>query len=131
MPGLAAFGTTLTGLAAGLIGNITNISGPALSLDTVDVTAHDSPAAWEEHMPTILRSGEITFDLNYSPVTHAAAGGLLLQLTTRAIDAWTIGGPMGVWTFNGYVNKFEPGAPHDGKLSAASGIKITGAVTAP
>lgn len=131
MPGLAAFGTTLTGAAAGLIGNVTNISGPGLSLDTVDVTAHDSTGAWEEVVPTILRSGEVTFDINYNPTTHAAAGGLLLRLTTRAVDTWTFGGPMGAWTFSGYVVGFEPTAPHDGKLSASVTIKPTGAVTAP
>ena len=131
MPGLAAYGLTLTGAAAGLIGNITNFSGPGISLDTVDVTAHDSPSAWEQILPTILRSGEVTFDINYSPVTHAAAGGLLLRLTTRAVDTWTIGGPMGAWSFSGYVTGFEPAAPFDGKLNASVTIKPTGVVTAP
>jgi len=131
MPGLAAFGTTLTGAAAGSIGNVVSISGPALSLDTVDVTSHDSTGAWEEHVPTILRSGEVTLELNYDPTEHPGAGGLLLQLTTRDIDSWTIGGPMGAWSFDGYVTGFEPSAPHDGKLSATATIKVTGDVTAP
>jgi predicted secreted protein len=131
MAGLAAFGLTLTGTAAGLIGNITNFSGPGLSLDTVDVTAHDSTGAWEQLVPTIVRSGEVTFDINYNPTTHAAAGGLLLKLINRVVDTWTIGGPMGAWVFSGYVTGFEPSAPFDGKLSASVTIKPTGAVTAP
>ena len=131
MAGLAAFGLTLTGAVAGLIDNITNFSGPGISLDTVDVTAHDSPDAWEEVVPTILRSGEVTFDINYDPVAHAAAGGLLLQMTTRAVDTWTLGGPIGVWVFDGYVTGFKPAAPHDGKLSASVTIKVTSDVTIP
>ena len=131
MPGLAAFGTTITGTVAGLIPNVVSITGPALGLDTVDVTAHDSPDAWEEHRPAILRSGEVTLELNYDPAEHPGAGGLLLQLTTRVIDTWTVGGPMGAWVFDGYVNGFEPGAPHDGKLTATATIKVTSDVTAP
>ena len=131
MPGLAAFGTTLTGLAAGLIPNVVSVTGPPLRVDTVDVTAHDSTGAWEEHRPTIIRSGEVKVELNYDPAEHPGAGGLLLQLTTRVIDAWTVGGPMGAWTFSGYVTGFEPSAPHDGKLAATATIKATATVTAP
>jgi predicted secreted protein len=132
MPGLAARGLTLTGAAAGVIPNITNFTGPGISLDTEDVTAHDSTGGWEEVVPTILRSGEVTFDINYTPAAHHyAAHGLAFNLVTRLIDTWTVGGPMGAWVFTGYVSKFEPSAPHDGKLSASVAIKITGAVTIP
>ena len=132
MPGLAAFGLTLTGAAAGVIPNITNFSGPSLALDTEEVTAHDSVSAWEEFVATIVRSGEVTFDINYDPVAHHyALHGLTFNLVTRLIDTWTVGGPMGVWVFTGYVNKFEPSAPYDGKMTASVGIKITGAVTVP
>jgi predicted secreted protein len=132
MPGLAAYGLTLTGAAAGVIANITNFSGPGISLDTVDVTAHDSTGAWEEVVPTIVRGGEVTFEINYNPTTHHYAGhGLAFNLITRLIDTWTIGGPMGAWSFQGYVTAFEPSAPFDGKMAASCTIKVTGAVTVP
>ena len=131
MPGLAAFGTTITGAVAGLIPNVVSVSGPDLKLDTVDVTAHDSVGAWEEHAPTILRSGEVKLELNYDPAEHPGASGLLDLLTSRTIDTWTTGGPMGAWVFDGYVSGFEPGAPHDGKLTATATIKVTADVTAP
>ena len=131
MAGIAAFGTTITGAVAGLIGNVVNIDGPSLALDTVDVTAHDSPGAWEEVVPTILRSGEITLEINYNPTVHKGTNGILKQLTTRAKDTWTLGGPMGAWSFDGYVTGFSPSAPHDGKLSASVTIKVTGPVTIP
>ena len=132
MPGLAAYGLTLTGAAAGVIPNVTNFTGPGISLDVEDVTAHDSTDAWEEVVPTIIRSGEVTFDINYDPVAHHyAAHGLAFNLATRLIDTFTLGGPIGVWVFTGYVTKFEVSAPHDGKLSASVAIKCTGAVTIP
>jgi hypothetical protein len=33
------------------------------------------------------------------------------------------------WTFSGYVTKFEPGAPFEGKLTASVSIKLTGVPT--
>jgi predicted secreted protein len=132
MPGLAARGLTLTGAAAGVIPNITSFSGPGIGLDVEDVTSHDSTGGWEEVVPTILRSGEVTFEINYTPAAHHyAAHGLAFNLVTRLIDTWTIGGPMGAWSFQGYVTKFEPSAPFDGKMTASVSIKVTGAVTVP
>lgn len=131
MPGIAAFGVTLTGVQAGAIGHIENLSGPGISVDMADVTSHDSPDRWEEAVPTVIRSGEVTFDINYDPSEHPSIGGLLNRLLTVGIDSWTMGGPIGAWSFEGYVTGFEPGAPHDDKLTAAVTIKPTGPVTAP
>ncbi len=46
---------------------VANNTPPNLTLDTDDVTTHDSTDAWEEHVATILRSGEATLDLIYEP----------------------------------------------------------------
>lgn len=134
MPGIAARGTTLTGAGGAAIVNVTSISGPGLKLDTEDVTAHDSTGGWEEVVGTILRSGEVTLEINYDPAaaTHKnAALGLIHKLINRTSTVWTMGGPMGVWVFTAYVTAFEPSAPFDGKLSASVTLKPTGAVTAP
>ena len=75
----AAFGT-LFKRGATTIAAVSNISGPGLSLDTEDVTTHDSASGWEEVVGTILRSGEVSLDLVYDPnaATHKyASGGLL------------------------------------------------------
>ncbi len=129
MAGLAAYGTTIAD-GTGVLANVTSISGPGITLDTADVTAHDSADAWEEHVPTILRSGDVSLDINYDPadVTH---GRILTALTTRAEIAWTLGGPVGAWTFAGYVTGFEPSAPHDGAITASVTIKPTGEVNTP
>ena len=130
MPGKAAYGTTITGSVSGLVAAVTNISGPGLSLDTADVTAHDSAGAWEEVVATIIRSGEMSLDINFDPaaITHKA---LLARLIARTTEVWTIGGAMGVWSFAGYLVGFEPGAPHEDKLTASIRIKPTTTVTVP
>jgi len=130
----AAWGTALM-RGAVEIAQVTNISGPGISLDTVDVTEHDSATAWEEVVATILRSGEITIDIVYDPnaATHKnATGGLLNDLTTRTATTYSIvfpTAPAVTWTFtNCYVIGFEPSMPVDGALTASVTLKPTGAI---
>jgi len=130
----SAFGTLLK-RAGTTIANVQSISGPGLSLDTEDVTTHDSSGAWEEVVATILRSGEVSFDIVYDPgaATHKyAAGGLLSDLNLRTSVSYTLvfpSVPAVTWTFTAFVTGFEPPAPHDGALTAAVKMKITGAPT--
>ena len=133
----SAYGTILLH-GATPVANVMNISGPGLSLDTEDVTTHDSTAAWEEVVGTILRSGEISLDLVYDPnnttQSYSSAGddGLLYAMTIRTATAWTLtfpSTPAVSWVFNAFVTGFEPSAPHDGALTATAKLKLTGQPT--
>lgn len=130
----SAFGTKLL-RGAVEIAQVQNISGPGLSLDTEDVTSHDSASGWEELVGTILRSGEISLDLVYDPAaaTHKnASGGLLYDMISRTATTFTLtfpSSPAVSWSFSAFVTGFEPSAPHDGALTAAVKMKITGAPT--
>ena len=130
----AAFGCALKKGGTEYAG-VTNISGPGLSLDTVDVTSHDSTGAWEEVVGTILRYGEISLDLVYDPAdaTHKyAAGGLLYDLVSRTAIALTLefsDTATTTWSFNALVTGFEPGMPVDGFLGASATLKLTGQPT--
>jgi predicted secreted protein len=128
----AAFGT-LFKRGATSIAYVQNISGPGLSADTEDVTTHDSTGAWEEHVVTILRSGEVSLDLEYDPAaaTHKnASGGLLYDLASRASQTFSLVFPDATtWTFTAFVTGFEPSAPHNGALTASVKLKLTGQPT--
>lgn len=130
----AAYGTVLNRVGVPIV-NVSRISGPGLSLDTIDVTSHDSASAWEEVVAGILRSGEVTLDIVYDPgtATHKyAAGGLLSDLFLRTAVSYTLvfpSTPAVTWTFTAFVTGFEPSAPHDGALTASVKMKITGAPT--
>ena len=137
---LSSFGTLLKigdgGTPEGFttISEVRDISGPSMALDTEEVTNHDSTGAWEEFVATILRSGEVTFDINYEPTesTHDAGTGLIADMAARTLrnfqliftDAGTT-----TWSFAAYVTGFEPSAPVAGALSAACTMKITGQPT--
>ena len=129
----AAYGTALK-LDGTAYANVTNISGPGLSLDTEDVTSHDSTGAWEEVVGTILRSGEITLDLVYDPAnaTHDASTGLIAKMVARTSDEYTLvfsDSGSTTWTFDAYVTGFEPSASVDGALTASATFKLTGQPT--
>lgn len=115
--------------------NVKSISGPGLSVDTVDVTSHDQATAWEEHVATILRSGEISMDLCYDPAhaTHKyAAGGLLYDLVQRTAITFTLVFPdtgTTTWTFDALVTGFEPTGEIGSDLTATVKFKLTGAPT--
>ena len=130
----AAFGTKFK-RGAVEVAQVRNISGPSLSLDTEDVTSHDSTGGWEEVVATILRSGEVTLDLVYDPAaaTHKnAAGGILADLVGRASTTYSIVFPDAAattWSFTAFCVGFEPSMPHDGALTASVTYKITGPLT--
>ncbi len=121
---------TVAGVLDVDIAQIKNISGPGLALDTVDVTTHDSTSGFEEVVASVLRSGEITLDIEYDPAgaTHSAsAGGVLYRLENKQYSWFDLSFRSTFdWTFSGYVTGFEPGAPVDADLTATVKIKITG-----
>ena len=120
------------------ISYVTNLGGPGLSLDTEDVTSHDQATAWEEVVPTILRSGEVSLDLVFDPAddtqdfTEALALGSQLEARGAATN-WKIIWPNHAthteWIFPAHVTGWEPSAPVDGALTIAAKLKISGAPT--
>jgi hypothetical protein len=131
----AAFGTTIGKNGATALAYVKAIKGPGISVDTADVTTHDSTAAWEEAVATIIRTGEVTVDIEYDPAnaTHKnAANGFLALMVARTAVTWDITMPgAAVISFSGFATGFEPDMSVDGDLTASLKIKPTGAVTLP
>jgi len=110
------------------IAQVTNISGPSLSLDTIDVTTHDQALAWEEHVASILRSGTVTVDIVYDPALadHVA---ILANMVGREAVGFELQFPDAAYTsyvFDAFVTGFTPAAPVEGALTASVNLKITG-----
>ena len=133
MSKFAAFGTAFK-RGAVTIAQVMNISA-GLSLDTEDVTTHDSTGGWEEVVGTILRSGEVSLDLVYDPAaaTHKyASGGLLYDLVQKTAQTFSLvfsDTGSTTWSFSALVTGYEVSAPHDGALTATVKLKITGQPT--
>ena len=123
---------TTAGVASATIAQVRNIGGPGLSVDTEDVTTHDSTEGWEEVVATIARSGEVSLEIVYDPAgaTHSATAGLVDYEENLKLGFFTLTFPdTTAWSFPGYVTGFEPGAPHDGALTANVNVKISGKPT--
>lgn len=135
----AAFGTTLKigGTAGTAIVNVTDIAGPKLGAEILDMTAHDSSGSYREIVPTFLDAGEVTCTIQYDPAhaTHKnAAGGLLYLFANKTSSSFALVLPSTPATnivFTAYVTGFEPKMPIDGALTADVTLKVSGAPTLP
>ena len=112
------------------IAEVGDISGPAVSRDTEEVTNHSSPDGYEEFITTIKRSGEVTFPINFIPdnPTHDQSTGLLGVLDSGVLKNWrlllsTTGRR---WQFAALVTAFEGSSPVVGKQGGDVTLKISG-----
>jgi len=114
------------------ISEVKDISGPAYSLDTIDVTSHSSPDGWEELIPAFKRNGEVSFDLNYTPsdATHDIETGLFSVLDAREVRSFQLIWPddYGV-QFDAMVTGFEPSSPVGDARTASITLKVSGPPT--
>lgn len=129
--GKAAYGTLLK-RAGTTLAEVTNISGPGLALDALDMTSHDSSGD-REFIGGLLDGGEVTCEVNFMP-GNATHKQVIADMKARTVSTWSIvwsDGSSSTWSFSALPTAFEPSAPVDGKLSASITLKVTGSVTTP
>lgn len=116
------------------IAEVRDIEGPELEAETEDVTSHDSPDGWSEHISTILSGGEVSFDLNWIPghATQSAGAGLVKDFQNRALRNFQLVIPAAsavTWSFAALVTGFKPKLPVKGSLGAEVTLLISGKPT--
>jgi len=109
---------------------LTNVSGPTIAVDPIDVTSHDSADKFREFVAGLKDGGEISVEGN---LISAAQGNYILANITSGetvaiVIAFGTADPA-AFTCQGFATAFEPGAPHDDKLSFSATFKITGKPT--
>ncbi|MDX3235651.1 phage tail tube protein [Streptomyces sp. ME03-5709C] len=135
MAGIDGFGTQLKRGDGGgpeaftAIANATGISGPGLSRETIDVTAHDSPDQWMEFVGGLKDGGEVSLDVNYDPSEHDALVADFDDEEPRNYQLVFPDPDETTWTFAAILTGFEPDAPYDDKLSASLTFKVSGKPT--
>lgn len=113
------------------IGEVKDISGPSTTLNTEDVTSHDS-GGWTEFIGTTKDGGEVTFDINYfSAATQDQLETDLANATRRnfQLERPLSGGLKDTRSFAAYVTAFEPSSPVSGVLTASVTLRTTGQVS--
>lgn len=135
---IAAYGTQLKvhdGATPGVfatVSEVKDITGPGYTRDTIDVTSHSSPDGWEEIIASFKRSGEMTYDLNFTPddPTHSFDTGVFSLFDTGDRRRWQL-----VWPddhgleFEALVIGLEPQSPVADARTASVTLKPSGAPT--
>ena len=118
------------------IANIKGISGPSLSRDTADVTTLDAPNGFEQIIPTVLRSGDVTFTLVFDTDNqgHLDLRDDIVSATERNFDivipATAASGTVQTHNFNAYVTGYSNQMEVGSEVTAEVTIKPTGGITA-
>lgn len=131
MSGYSGFGTTLS-IATNEVAELTSISGPSVSMDTIDVSAHNAGTeaadGYRDFVAGLIDGGEVSMEGNLTTV--ASAGYITGAMEDRTEKAIVITFPtaagVSTWTFDGIVTGFSTEAPYDDKLSFSASIKVTG-----
>lgn len=119
--GIRGSGSTYTSLA-----EVTRITPPGWTRNTVDATHLESPDGWAEFIAGLKTASDCTFDVNWVP----GASDPLLAAFEAGRGNFRLTFPNGTVAldFAGVVTNFQPGEiSPEGKLSASVTIKPSGA----
>lgn len=127
MAGYAALGTILRINHFELV-ELTNITGPAVSADIIDVSSHGTGApVYKEYVPGLLDGGDVSVEGNFIAVAQASI--VIEALEAREeVDVEIIFPtvPVVTWSFSAIVTGYNMSAPHDGKIGFSATFKMTG-----
>lgn len=122
-------GTVLTKVA-----NVLAVKPPSPTVETIDVTDHDSAGAMREFIAGLIDTGEGTVRVHYMP---GSAGDVLMAAAaiSRDVKAWKISVPAaatGLWGFtgSGVITSYEKDdVVIDDKMTALLSFKVSGPIT--
>lgn len=129
--GVSAYGTFLIWNYHKVL-EVTSLSGPSQSRDTIDLTSHDSPDDFKEYVAGIIDGGEITVEGNF--IKGDALGQINFHTDMQAgtkrscfiVMPMAVGG---AWSFEAIASGFESTYPFDEKIGVSGTLKITGKPT--
>ncbi len=109
------------------IGEITGVSGPGLSRDTIDVTDVDSTDRWREFIGGLKDAGEVSLEINWDPNASPDVSNFLTDINANAARNYKLTFPdTTAWTFSALMTGLEVEDPHDDKMTASVTYKLVG-----
>jgi len=110
------------------IAEITNIGGPTMTRDTIDVTSMDSTGGYKEFIASFRDAGTVSLDMNF---TRNGYETMLTDFESDDLQNYEIGLPDAdntTFEFQGLVTECPLSAKADDKVGSSVTIKISGAV---
>lgn len=109
------------------VAEVTSVTPPGESVDTIDVTHMESPNKRREFIEGLVDSGECSIEMNFLP---GATNGDALIRGLQGVQLCQITFPSGYkWKFSAIKTGYEAEAPVDDKMTATVTFKLTGSVT--
>lgn len=106
------------------IGEIFDMTPPAATDETIEVTNFDSPNRTREYIPGLSDMGSFAFEMNYVP---GSASDLFLIASRGVTRKCRITFANGVIiTFDGVRESYEPSLPVDDRMTASVSFKVSG-----
>jgi predicted secreted protein len=125
---VASYGTTLKWDAV-LIAEITDISGPGIKVDTIDVTSYSSPSAFKEFIAGFGDGGEVSIEANFISGDTLGQIAFITDAFAKSVKEVIITYPAAAavsWTFNALVTSIEFKEPLEEQLGFTATLKISG-----
>lgn len=131
-----AYGLGFKVTAGTAIAEITNLDGPNVERDSLEVTNMQSASSSKEFIAGLIDSGEVTLAINYLPqnATHKLILTDLQAASSAATKGYTLTLPdsgTSVCTCSMFVKSFKITGAVAGVLTASVTFKATGPVTWP
>lgn len=105
---------------------MTDLTPPGTSRDSVDFTHYGSPDFHREFKPGISDGGELSVSYNLVPGLLDDAT-IATHLASRNVEAWRIVFPNGAkLDFNGFATAHERATPMDDKMTGSATFKVSG-----
>jgi len=108
------------------IGEITNISGPSMSKDTIDVTSMDSDG-WKEFIASLKDAGEVSLEMNFTRETFDTVYADYLSDDLQAYEILVNDDEGTTINFDGLVTSVGLEIPVGDKVGSSVTIKVSGA----
>lgn len=110
----------------GTVGEVLDITPPAISRDAVESTHMGSPEGWREFIGGLKDGGEAQIEINFAPGS-ATATAFLNDINADAPGYYKIVFPDATeWGFSALATGLEPGIPIDDRMTATFTVKISG-----
>lgn len=110
-----------------VIAEVTNISGPGMSRDLIEVTSLDSTGGYREFIGGFRDGGTLVLSMNY---TKEGLESFHSDFESEEAQYYEVVLPDGEsFEFEGFVQEFPLTIPTDAQISMEVTIKISGAVT--
>ncbi len=128
----AGVGTILK-IDGSTIGNVTNITGPSMSKDTIDTTALDTTGGYRTFITGFKNAGTLTFTLMFEKEEYSTLKAAFDSDVAKSIEVILPDGATAETgsklSFNGLVTELPLTIPPDDKITCDVTIQISGPVT--